>query len=452
MKYLLIMSLSGSTMVGIYMLLRGLLRDKMSARLQYLFVKAAILYYLIPLPFVKKWYGNIAEHLLPERKNMAQASAAWAGCLVYANEKIYINGYMKIQMIVIVTWMAFAALWLSYKMNDYCKTMKRVLDCADQIITKEESAFLERLKKQCGVERKVTVYQDNASGRSITFGFLKPVILCDQKPGSPNAELILCHELIHIKRWDVWWKVLVQCVILLHWWNPVAWIMYRDFERTCEWSCDEMVVQDRAEDEIKRYLKLMIMESVKIEECEKKYQRWAAGFGTEAKKLKKRMDNVMKMRKWNKIAAGAVVTVLVLANSLTALAYEDTIHVEPKESTSQDKVEHFVDGEVLQFIPDEVEVEMPENTDLYIPYVDEIRYEKQFVDEEGNVYEIWDEEAANLYRSCQHNYVSGREVVHDKRWDGSCVVQEFEAERCSKCGWVLLGDFISEHKYAKCPH
>ena len=118
MKYLLIMSLSGSTMVGIYMLLRGLLRDKMSARLQYLFVKAAILYYLIPLPFVKRWYVSIAEHLQPERKSIAQASAAWAGCMVYANEKIYINGYMKIQMIVIVIWLAFATLWLSYKMND----------------------------------------------------------------------------------------------------------------------------------------------------------------------------------------------------------------------------------------------------------------------------------------------------------------------------------------------
>lgn len=54
MKYLLIMSLSGSTMVVIYMLSRGLWRGKMSARLQYLFIKAAMLYYLIPLPFVKK--------------------------------------------------------------------------------------------------------------------------------------------------------------------------------------------------------------------------------------------------------------------------------------------------------------------------------------------------------------------------------------------------------------
>lgn len=452
MKHLLIMSLSGSTMAGIFMLLRGLLRDSMPARLQYLLVKAAILYYLIPLPFVKKWYVSIAEHLMTERKNIEQASTAWAGYMIHANEKIYINVYMKIQIIVVAIWLVFAIAWLSCKMNDYCNTRKRALNCADQIITKEESAFLERLKKQCGVDRKVTVYQDNVSGRSITFGFLKPVILCGQKPGSPEAELVLSHELIHIKRRDVWWKVLVQCVILLHWWNPVAWIIYRDFERTCEWSCDEIVVQDRTKDEIKRYLKLVITESAKVEECEKKKQRWATGFGTEAEKIKKRMDNVMKMRKWNKVAAGVLVTVFVLANSLTVLAYEDTIHVEPKESVALDEVEYVMEGETWQFIPDDVKEEEAEEADSYRPYSSEIKYSNQFVDVEGNIYQIQDEGVVSTYSSCNHTYVSGQQVMHDKKWDGSCIVKVHQADRCSKCGWVLLGDFISETKYAKCPH
>ncbi len=452
MKYLLTMSLSGSTMAGIYMLLRGLLRDNVPARLQYLLVKAAILYYLIPLPFVKRWYVNIAEHLLPERKNIAQASTAWAGYMVHANEKIYINVYMKIQVIVVAMWLVFVITWLSCKMNDYCKTRKRVLNCADQIINKEESAFLEQLKKQCGVERKVTVYQDNVSGRSITFGFLKPVILCDQKPGSLEAELVLSHELIHIKRWDVWWKVVVQCVILLHWWNPMAWIMYRDFERTCEWSCDEIVVQDRSKDEIKRYLKLMIMESVRIEESKRKNQRWATGFGTEAEKIKKRMDNVMKIRKWNKIAAGVLVTVFVLANSLTVLAYEDTIQGELKEGMSQDEAEYVIKGETWQFIPDDVKTEEAEEADLYIPCTNEIRYDNQFVDAEGNIYQVYGVESASTYRSCSHTYVSGRQVMHDKNWDGSCIVKVHEADRCSKCGYLLIGDLISETKYTKCPH
>lgn len=452
MKYLLIMSLSGSTMVGIYMLLRCLLRDQMPARLQYQLVKAAALFYMVPLPFLKVWYAAIAEHLRPEHESVSRASAIWAGCMVHANEKTYINGYLKVQMFVAAAWLLFAVIWLLYELSDYCKTRKRVLNCADQVMTKEESTCLTQLKKRCGVEREVTVYQDAAGGKTITFGFFHPIILCDQKPGSPEAELLLCHELVHIKRWDVWWKMLSQCVILLHWWNPVAWILYLDFERASEWSCDETVVEDRTRNEVKRYLQLMILESIKAEESARPYRRWVTGFGTGAKQLKKRMENVMRMKKWNKTAAGVVVAALVFVNSLTVFAYEDTIHVEPQEVVSQGDVDYFMDGEAWQFISDEFEVGTLEATEVYIPFTGEIRYEKQFIDAEGNIYEVQDEETASVYRSCNHTYVSGREAIHNKQSDGSCIVRVYDAQRCSKCGWILLGDFISETKYAKCPH
>ena len=49
MEYLLVMSLSGSAMTGIYLLLRFLLRKRVCARLYDLLARVAILYYLVPL-------------------------------------------------------------------------------------------------------------------------------------------------------------------------------------------------------------------------------------------------------------------------------------------------------------------------------------------------------------------------------------------------------------------
>lgn len=452
MKYLLIMSLSGSTMVGIYILLRCLLRNWMPARLQYLLLKAAALYYLVPLPFLKGWYTALAKYMRPEGASVSRASAAWAGCMVHANEKIYINVYLKAQMVVVTLWLLFAVMWLTYELNDYCKTRKRVLACADHVLTKEESDWLEQLKERCGVRRHVTVYQDDAGEKTLTFGFFQPIILCDQKPGSPDAELLLCHELIHIKRWDVWWKMLMQCVILLHWWNPAAWILYRNYDLASEWSCDEAVVQDRTKYEVKRYLRLLILESIKEEESDKPYRRWVTGFGTGAKQLKKRMDNVMRTKKWNKAAAGALVAALVLVNSLTVFAYEDTIHVEPKEDVSQDDVDYFVDGEAWQFISYDIGEEARKDTDEYSLYTNEIKFDRQFVDAEGNIYEVSDEDTAEVYRGCNHSYEAGEETIHNKQSGGGCIVRVYEAERCRKCGWILLGDFISETRYAVCPH
>lgn len=66
MEYLLVMSLSGSTMMGIYLLLKRLLRDEVSTRLYYLITRVVVLFYLIPLPFLKDWYRKIIRAALPK--------------------------------------------------------------------------------------------------------------------------------------------------------------------------------------------------------------------------------------------------------------------------------------------------------------------------------------------------------------------------------------------------
>lgn len=77
MEYLLIMSFSGSTMMGLYLLLRYFLKDKVSARLYYLITKEAVLFFLIPLPFLKDWYRKAIWAFLPEKQmKSAQISVA----------------------------------------------------------------------------------------------------------------------------------------------------------------------------------------------------------------------------------------------------------------------------------------------------------------------------------------------------------------------------------------
>lgn len=119
---------------------------------------------------------------------------------------------------------------------------------------------------------------------------------------------------------------------------------------------------------------------------------------------------------------------------------------------SPDEIEYIMEGDTWQFVPDVVNEEAIEEADLYIPNIDDIRYDDQFVDAEGNIYPTQGEEPVSAYRSCDHSYTPGTRVMHDKKSDGSCLVKVYDAERCSKCGFVLIGDFISETRYAVCPH
>lgn len=61
------------------------------------------------------------------------------------------------------------------------------------------------------------------------------------------------HELIHYKRRDMFYKWLVQFTICLHWFNPFAYLMGREINRTCELSCDERVIATLSDKSRKSY-------------------------------------------------------------------------------------------------------------------------------------------------------------------------------------------------------
>jgi len=55
--------------------------------------------------------------------------------------------------------------------------------------------------------------------------------------------MILKHELIHYKRRDLWYKLLVLAATALHWFNPIVRLMAKAINTQCELSCDSLVIQ-----------------------------------------------------------------------------------------------------------------------------------------------------------------------------------------------------------------
>ena len=57
--------------------------------------------------------------------------------------------------------------------------------------------------------------------------------------------MIFRHELIHWRRKDLWYKLLLLAARSIHWFNPLVWRMAKRAERDLEISCDSMAVQGR---------------------------------------------------------------------------------------------------------------------------------------------------------------------------------------------------------------
>lgn len=452
MEYLLVMALSGSTMTGIYLLLRYLFKDKICARLYDLLARVAILYYLVPLPYLKKYYVAVIRFLWPESPlEISRVPLTWRNHIVHAEGTLHVNIFAGLQTAAAVVWLLGIFLLMARQVAEYVQLVRLAAGYADRAMTLEQRSFLDGLKKQYGIRRRVFLYEAPEKEYTMTFGFFCPVIVCGRETASREAELLVRHELVHIKRMDAFWKMFMQFAVMLHWWNPLAWKLRRDFEQVCECSCDEIVMQEKTKEEVKEYLRLMI-EEAQEKKTEKVSMRWKSGFGDDAQKIKERMENLMRMKKWSRVAAVTLVTVLAFANSMTVFAYREPVEREVTEETSAEEIEYKLDEDMLLFVPEEIdakawqELESAGTQDV----VQKFMYESQFTDEAGNIYPIIEDEGIEPH--CNHTFVSGTMATHRKTDGGGCVVKEYNAQRCSKCGYIIEGSLINTITYAVCPH
>lgn len=62
-----------------------------------------------------------------------------------------------------------------------------------------------------------------------------------------QREIILRHELAHFVRNDVWRTLPARLIVLVHWFNPLAWMAARQVEESAEWAADRLALRDQPE-------------------------------------------------------------------------------------------------------------------------------------------------------------------------------------------------------------
>lgn len=160
------------------------------------------------------------------------------------------------------------------------------------------------------VRRKVQVRQSGLVATPITYGVLHPVILLPkgiQWESGRQMQLVLTHELVHIRRFDVVWKLLFSMAVCIHWCNPLAWVMRVLANRDIELACDEKVVQYFGRESRSVYA----MSLLSLAERKSGLMPWGAGFGKGA--MEERIVAIMKKENYSvKAVAGAVVLVVFM--------------------------------------------------------------------------------------------------------------------------------------------
>lgn len=95
-----------------------------------------------------------------------------------------------------------------------------------------------------------------------TLGLLRPRIYLPDNLQGAARQAVLLHEQTHIRRGDPLTKPLFYAAVCLHWFNPLAWLAFRGFERDMEAACDEAAVQGRPLPERSAYCETLLQFAV----------------------------------------------------------------------------------------------------------------------------------------------------------------------------------------------
>ena len=271
-----------------------------------------LLPFTIPLPFSllapAKHLPVVGEYLAPGGVSVPEAPAAGipAGTSTPAGTALSVGLPM--------VWLAGAALMAAYFTVSYVRARRR-FRCSGPDNTPAVRRWLAGQR----LHRPLEVRQSALVSSPLTYGVLRPVILLPEDMGRGDETAltyILTHEYIHIRRFDSVAKLVFAAALCVHWFNPLAWLMYVLANRDLELSCDERVMDTLGGREKASYaLTLINMEETRSR-CFSLYNHFSK------LAIEERIEAIMKYKKASVLALALAVA--LVASATTAFAASAT--------------------------------------------------------------------------------------------------------------------------------
>lgn len=151
-------------------------------------------------------------------------------------------------------WLAGTATAITYHGLRHRRFLKVVQRWSEEITSQEIDHTLQKLKEDMRINRPVKLKVCSLIPSPMLSGFFRPVILLPSAEiAADDLNFMLKHELVHLKRHDLWYKALVLLASAIHWFNPVVYLMAKVIATECEISCDERILQGASFQERRKY-------------------------------------------------------------------------------------------------------------------------------------------------------------------------------------------------------
>ena len=343
----LAMSIAGSVVVGLMLLFRPVTAKIFPAKWQYGIGKMAIAFFLLPVSLI---VGKIS-FVLPKTITPRHPSGTPPMAIPDALQP---NGFvntvdilmekhlpaamekrlsLEVMGAVLLIWFVGAMVFAGWHFYCYRRFSKRLLENSIPIPEDTAAALLSSRKAALGVNGDVKLMLNHKITSPMLVGLRHPMILLPASSISEtDLKLVLTHELMHLKRKDLWVKMLALIAGTLHWFNPFVHVLRKDVSIWGELSCDEALASEMSHEERKHYGEAILNT---LDNHSGMNTAFYSPLCESKKHIKRRLIRMLNVKKTKKsitvLAVAAILTIgsigLALAASSTGNDIDNVINV-----------------------------------------------------------------------------------------------------------------------------
>ncbi len=120
---------------------------------------------------------------------------------------------------------------------------------------------LHRDRRFLGKRGGTCIYVSGAVKSPCLAGLIPAVYLTEDVLQTDEAELIVRHELTHLRHLDFLWSFCRTAAVTVYWWNPFIWLAAICSKRDAELACDEAVAAKLPESERLAYARAILAQA-----------------------------------------------------------------------------------------------------------------------------------------------------------------------------------------------
>lgn len=225
------------------------------------------------------------------------------------------------------------------------------------------NVIIEKLCNEMNI-KKISYEISEIVTTPITVGFFKKKIIFSKEIlNNREYELILKHELFHIKNKDIEYKFLLLILNCVYWFNPIIYMFINQIDEILELNCDEFVIQGKKKSCRIEYAEILLDQIQKNQNIQYKF---SINFANRRKNIMNRFSNIVDETKKKSIVNVATMSGLLIVIAVFIITIIPNINFATQDDETLNQLDVYEEEQVK-------EIENIETTDRTEEFINPLK-------------------------------------------------------------------------------